>query len=640
MSLTIVASFLQQHCRSATSFLENAGLKPPESSGDTALDPVALTSKMRTALLKKPSDRWTFVDYAQIGKAWQIKAADLIVANADQVSWGWGDPDILPFLDFWAKFEPNSTFALFYSDPGTVLRMQYSYEEGKDIGAAAESVLQNWQRYNDNMLRFYNLFPDRCILANISAILKRRSDLNVNVVDKLHLQNVHNSFEPDLDLREGDAVLMRAMKLVDVDAGPVKLFDELEATADCQGDRGANDPPDLIGLFARSEDANRRLFVSEQLASELGKALEAARQEIDVLAAERGEISVALESARKLASEAAAKATEWESAYGVVAGERDGALAKAAEIEKLEMQASNLSSKLKKSEAKLAVMEDQATSFERARMDGAKELTALSKSLEIERTRVAQSILQQKRLEVENELLSLQLDLATAELQRQHTELIGLNKKVEQPFDQTFDASLVGVGDTQSFDAQQQNLDLAGLESWVAVKAPTHAATDGSPSAHATFSLDLRLPIDGTDWYEPEDDGRWAGPATRSSLVLPSVGPGKYRIAVTMVDGISRSAVLGTRLAIGGTDLPVRLRCRADLEGLSGKLKQLKARFDAAVSPFPVIVLAELEIRDAPARPLRLFLEFPEAMTPADTCSQDNRILTARVSQVRLERMP
>lgn len=50
------------------------------------------------------------------------------------------------------------------------------------------------------------------------------------------------------------------------------------------------------------------------------------------------------------------------------------------------------------------------------------------------------------------------------------------------------------------------------------------------------FAVDLRGDITGDNWHEAEEEGRWAGPRRRSSLLLPSPGAGTWQIRLEITN--------------------------------------------------------------------------------------------------------
>lgn len=54
--------------------------------------------------------------------------------------------------------------------------------------------------------------------------------------------------------------------------------------------------------------------------------------------------------------------------------------------------------------------------------------------------------------------------------------------------------------------------------------------------------VDMKGDITGSNWHEAEEKGRWAGPGERSTLLLPSLEPGSYRLVLEISGEIAPGA--------------------------------------------------------------------------------------------------
>lgn len=138
----------------------------------------------------------------------------------------------------------------------------------------------------------------------------------------------------------------------------------------------------------------------------------------------------------------------------------------------------------------------------------------------------------------------------------------------------------------------------------------------GSVEPAVELRLDLRGDIDGDNWYFAEQDGRWAGPETRSVLRVPALADGQYQLQVDVVDAMDRRILSATSLELNGTPL----RLKIDGRGLRGVRGLLRARFATA---------------DIERRPVWEFrLGFPSVVSPAQRGSDDKRRLAIRVKSL------
>ncbi|MCA1985520.1 MAG: hypothetical protein LDL27_03480 [Desulfovibrio sp.] len=133
--------------------------------------------------------------------------------------------------------------------------------------------------------------------------------------------------------------------------------------------------------------------------------------------------------------------------------------------------------------------------------------------------------------------------------------------------------------------------------------------------------IDLREPFDGSNWFDAEDDGSWAGPEQRSSIFLPALRPGQYLLQLDIVDAMDPAIVSGLQCELNGVPLPVAAPTPCP-SGQSGQ---------------SVVLSILLDTQHIPARPIwELQLVFPHLVSPAEAgTSEDPRSLAIRVQSVR-----
>ncbi|MDR1284858.1 MAG: hypothetical protein LBJ88_01505 [Campylobacteraceae bacterium] len=94
---------------------------------------------------------------------------DLMLANIDQLFWGWSDPNAIYLLDFWKSVDPKIAFILVYDKPESVFTRydisSYSSEENY-----ARDRLKAWSAYNTELLNFYRKNQDRCFLVHAQQV--------------------------------------------------------------------------------------------------------------------------------------------------------------------------------------------------------------------------------------------------------------------------------------------------------------------------------------------------------------------------------------------------------------------------------------------------------------------------------------
>lgn len=510
MPLTITTSFTQTHCDAGFKLLRSFGVKDPIASKRESLDPHELGVRLKSAHLKQRKNQYTPVKPTRIGKAWQLAAGEIIIANADQDHWGWADSNILPFLDFWAEFEPDARFALFYTQPGTAaFSASQTGSTGPDeIEVELNAISTRWAQFNDAMMRFYSKHEDRCILVNLAAAHINTAQLSERLASKLEIDTAELTIDQELIPSPPAAFgLLNAAPNGDFDSFTSDILEQLEALADCRGLHGNNRPIDFMAMLAEHLDL-------DQKASRLENELSGLRSDFD-----------------------------------------------------------QLQYKVKAQEASLN--------------DALKEKSA------------------------ENELLLLQLEQVQEELEYQF-------KQAQDAAETGSVRANVAIG---SRDVATHNADPRPLSA-------------GAETAESKARIDLRHFINGMNWHEPEHDGRWAGPGTRSSIRLPQLAKGRYRLTIEIIDAMNRAVFDGMTVALGPETLQAKRRLRTNVSGALAGLKRVRARINTDVSPYPAALEAEFVIDGDHKKQTELFLDFPEAHSPSERGEPDIRRLTVRISHI------
>jgi hypothetical protein len=134
------------------------------------------------------------------------------------------------------------------------------------------------------------------------------------------------------------------------------------------------------------------------------------------------------------------------------------------------------------------------------------------------------------------------------------------------------------------------------------------------------IQLDMLAEVGGSNWYDAEKDGRWAGPTEYSMLEMPPMPSGDYVLEMDVVDAM-RMDIVNT-LIVEAFDqlLPVRLESTTQ-------------------NPYPIVCKASLRIPSAHANlPWQLGLHFSQTVCPADSGGDDRRNLSVRFRALRLIR--
>ena len=279
MPLIIATAFTPGHCEAGWRVLAKCGVSDPIRSGDSASDPHAFCDRLWTAHVKRRKNRFASVDPGKIGRAWEIHAADLIVQNADREHWGWASPKVLPLLAFWADFEPDCRFALFYASPRHALASALSKSDGEIDEATVEDTLVQWRTFHDQLLRFHNLHPDRSVLINLEAPAQNGA-LPVSPINRKLSLDVDGIGDPDMNMdMDAPAAIydLAESVLFAHDSALATLFQELEATADQPALHGRNDLPDVVGALTSHITKEHHLQRSLDRIAELQTDMQSAK---------------------------------------------------------------------------------------------------------------------------------------------------------------------------------------------------------------------------------------------------------------------------------------------------------------------------------------------------------------------------
>ena len=132
----------------------------------------------------------------------------------------------------------------------------------------------------------------------------------------------------------------------------------------------------------------------------------------------------------------------------------------------------------------------------------------------------------------------------------------------------------------------------------------------------AEVLIDLREPIRGSNWYEPELDGSWAGPGQTSTIHMPALRKGKYDMLIDVVDAMDATIIEGMKASLAGHPLELK-------KEVHDRSAVLRARIDTNQLP------SEHE--------WTLQIEFPAVISPASHGSDDTRQLAVRIKTIKFK---
>lgn len=272
MTILVTCGIHDEWCTFAQGRLESMGFSAPAASSRSHLSASELTEKM--IAVSRPYGKTSYKGAApKLGQAWHIAAADLMIANADQESWGWAHPDNLRFLDFWKAFEPNCRFALVYTSPAEYIAREISVDDVE--GEGLEEIIERWRDYHEEMLRFYHANSDVSMLINLHNFEDTAQPIATLLSDRLNLNATRlNQAEYLFQSALMDVI---AERLIDQELELANLFSELENSADLPMSLSSYSRRGLTGKAHKELDENLSGLDQAQ------DSLLAAQREIDHL---------------------------------------------------------------------------------------------------------------------------------------------------------------------------------------------------------------------------------------------------------------------------------------------------------------------------------------------------------------------
>ncbi|WP_193872900.1 glycosyltransferase [Coleofasciculus sp. LEGE 07081] len=132
---------------------------------------------------------WTVEKHIEVPEQFLERAKFLVQANSSKRLWGWKDPRTTLFLDFWENLIPTAFFLLLYRTPWEVIDSLYRRGNTGDevFHSNPNFAIKIWLNYNQEILKFYEQFPERCLLIDIQSITYDPNVLVQAIKDKFRI---------------------------------------------------------------------------------------------------------------------------------------------------------------------------------------------------------------------------------------------------------------------------------------------------------------------------------------------------------------------------------------------------------------------------------------------------------------------
>lgn len=600
--------------------LHTAGVKEALPSRNEGLSPLELQGKI-VAAHSSQLGADSPVTQLQPGKIWQNLAVDLFMGNQETDIWGWADSRTVHLLDFWLEFDPHIFFILVYASPqqtvGKMLRN--STDPEKDLHA----VITSWVAINSQLLRFYNRHQNRCLLINAAAASGNAVTLIQKTATKCTAAFTVDCCIAAPEQSTDDALVsLLAQPFIEANEEIRSLYLELESSSDLNLSLIATTKhtpldawQDYRGLLAQH---NAECLENTHLIAQLTQDNAKLAQQIKDVQQECGQVSRENEAVATLADQFKTQ----------LATERRESEELKATVEKL---TSNHDAVMHENELLLQQLHQVQEELEQIFI----QKNDLSKDLDDQRRNAGDIQRQVATLEKEkashssacdalkNEVAELKrtIDQLTTSRDEQSQRLIDYKNQLER-LTEARDKQM--SQDKARVDELSQENELLLLQLHQVQEELEHyylLYTEKHKTAQPAEKLliDLRQEFEGDNWYYPERDGRWAGPNTVSTIKMPQLTPGIYRLELTLVDGMEYSIVKNMIVRFNGTVLETKLQGRT-------------TGFFAKRHHYPLVLSATIEI---PAHQEHhtdsIQLEFHKLISPSERGSDDQRMLAVRI---------
>jgi hypothetical protein len=599
-----------------------------------------------------------------LGKMWQELASSLLIANLSQPIWGWADSQTVWLLEFWKDFDPQIRFILVYSSPEFVIcnMLQRQIDAPEDM----DSLLTSWNRYNTELLRFYNRNQDRCLLVNAQTSLQYPQIL----IDKLS-----EAFGINLQLLEDDNNTLNtsriaaglACSLIN-NTNPTDqniLYQELESTADIIS--SGVKPSAQERLLAWSEynrliseltsNANLAGQQQQELAMLKAQQTELKQQtrhnqtkqheleeENELLLLQLHQIQEELEQHFLAKQELAEKEKQLISDITTKQQEIDNLRVNTLKFDEREKQ---LVSDITTKQQEIDNLRVNTLKFDEREKQLVSDIT--TKQQEIDSLRVNTLKFDEREKQLISDITTKQqeidnLRVNTLKFDEREKQLVSDITTKQQEIDNLRVNTLKFDEIIRIKQELEQENELLLLQLYQAQEEFEHyfleyqkiSSIPPKPDYNLTgISLDPRKDtFTGDNWYYAEHDGRWAGPNTSSTINIPPLALGKdYEIVLDVIGSLTKEIVDGMKASINGK--PINIQHPKPLSAW-------KRRFKKEKYSYPRKLRMHFSALDADnSQPWVLKLDFPKVLSPSECGgdSQDKRKLAIRLHNITLKQL-
>ncbi|SFM06052.1 hypothetical protein [Nitrosomonas communis] len=172
MKSICITGAVQSELQRVANILHQAGMKQPEpGKNDNSVDIRFWHEQVMTLAMEDFGSAQSIVNP---GRLWEQLASDIFVANIKSRIWGWSETYSTWLLDYWLDFEPHLNFILVSISPQQMLAGIMSSETE---AISVEMVMNTWQSYHQELLRFHLRNPQRSLLVDFNECVSYPGNL-------------------------------------------------------------------------------------------------------------------------------------------------------------------------------------------------------------------------------------------------------------------------------------------------------------------------------------------------------------------------------------------------------------------------------------------------------------------------------
>jgi hypothetical protein len=191
-----------QDLQLVSEIFQQVGMKLPKpAERDDSTNLVSWHEQLMIEVLDRSDD---IQPISHPGKPWEQLANDIFAANMTSNLWGWADPRSTWLLNFWRNFEPRLNFILVCVSPQKMLARAIASETDS---ISVKAIMNSWQRYHEELLRFHHRNPDRSLLVDAYESAKYPNVLVDRCSEKWQL-SLALAAGTDLSLKDPDSLAL------------------------------------------------------------------------------------------------------------------------------------------------------------------------------------------------------------------------------------------------------------------------------------------------------------------------------------------------------------------------------------------------------------------------------------------------